>query len=136
MKILGCNPNLGSNQSMSLSQITFISSPHFHLLQDISKEIHIFFGGENNGIRGWPAAVLTSVFTKSVWIKNMALVLAKEEVCTKGQSSTAFLKFLDPDCYTHTHTQTHTHTHTQTRSNITKPMTLCAISFYIAWVHF
>lgn len=124
MKILGCNPNLGSNQSMSLSQIKFIP-PHFHLLQDISKEIHIFFGGENNRIRCWPAAVLTSVFTKSVWIKETALVLAQEQVCTKGQSGTAFLKFLDP----------HFYTHTCTPSNITRPMTLCAISLYIAWVH-
>lgn len=86
---------------MSLSQIKFIP-PHFHLLQDISKEIHIFFGGENNRIRFWPAVVLTWVFTKSVWIKEKALVLAQEQVCTKGRSSPAFLKFLDPDFYTHT----------------------------------
>lgn len=65
--MLGCNPNLGSNQSMSLSQIKYNPLPqpataaattlHLHLPQDISKEIHIFFGGENNGISGWPAAV-------------------------------------------------------------------------------
>lgn len=67
--MLGCNPNLGSNQSMSLSQIKYNPPPppphpaaaattlHLHLPQDIAKEIHIFFGGENNSISGWPAAV-------------------------------------------------------------------------------
>lgn len=49
----GCNPNLGSNQSMSLSQIKYNPLPHsaaaalhLHLPQDISKEIHIFCGGK------------------------------------------------------------------------------------------
>lgn len=90
---------------MSLSQIKFIP-PHFHLPQDISKEIHIFFGGENKRIRCWPAAVLTSVFTKSVWIKERALILAQEQVCTKGQS---IPKVPWPRL---THTRTHTHSYT------------------------
>lgn len=86
---------------MSLSQIKFIP-PHFHLLQDISNEIHIFFGGENNRIRCWPVTVWTPVFTKSVWIKEKALVQAQEQICTKGLSSMTFLKFLDPNYSTHT----------------------------------
>lgn len=122
--MLGCNPNLGSNQSMSLSQIKFAPSrtpspPHFHLPQDISKEIHIFFGGENNRIRRWPAAVLTSVFTGWVWIKEKAVVLAPEQVGTKGQS---IPKVPWPRLR-------------QTYIHVSKPVTLHAISLYLAWVH-
>lgn len=97
----------GPIKAWALVRLNLSPPRHFHLLQDISKEIHISFGGVgggNNRIR--PAAVLTSVFTKSVWIKEKAVVLAQEQVCTKGRSSTAFLKFLDPVSCTHTDAQT------------------------------
>lgn len=102
MKILGCNPNLGSNQSMSLSQIKsiphisicFKTSPKKYTFSLVEKTTELDVGQQRS---------LKSVFTKSVWIKEKALVLAQEQVCTKGQSNMAFLKFLDPDLCTYTH---------------------------------
>lgn len=113
---------------MSLSQIKFIPTTTFpSASRHLQRNTHFLQrGGGNNRIR--PAAVLTAVFTKSVWIKEKAVVLAQEQVCTKGRSSTAFLKFLDPVSCTHTCSDARAPT-------LPSPMTLCAISLYIAWVH-
>lgn len=91
---------------MSLSQIKFIPTTTFpSASRHLQRNTHFLWRGRGGNNRIRPAAVLTSVFTKSVWIKEKAVVLAQEQVCTKGRSSTAFLKFLEPVSCTHTDAQ-------------------------------